>query len=196
MRERGGDGGLGGFGHLEQRAARAGRRFEFGLAVHRGHQHGGVETQGVAGVGAPADPAFGDAACGGPHRGHPDQAVAVVDVVADLGGGQRQRHHGGQSHAFAGRHVGALHAAQRARPGGAARRLRLRLGFDQQRHDQAVVVGRDPRGLPVVVAQRQAQAAQLGAPGCGEFAAEPMTAGPNDAKHASKLPDGLLVRLA
>src|SRR5271166_1197254 len=52
-----------------------------------------------------------------------------------------------------------------------------------------VVVGGDPRGLAIIVAQRQAQSAQLRCPGGRELAAEPMPAGPDDAKHAQKLPD-------
>ncbi len=120
--------------------------------------------------------------------GPAERAVAVVGVVADLRRRQDQRHRGGQPGAVADRHVELPHPAQRAPPGRAPLGRAVGLGLGEHRDHQPVVVGRQPRRLPVVVAQRQAHAAQVRLPRGPELPAEPVPARPNDPEHCPRPP--------
>jgi hypothetical protein len=76
------------------------------------------------------------------------------------------------------------HPAQRARACRAPGPGRgLGLSLRQDRDEQPVVVGDDPRELTVVTAQGEAQPAQVRHPLGGEALTEPVTAGPDYSEH-------------
>ncbi len=188
VRERGGGGGLGGLGDQQHRAA--GRQFALQLALAGGRvqQDRGVEADHRGAARALAVPAPGDRPGAGRDRAPGEHAVLVLDMVADLHRGERQRDGGRQPGTLAPGDRGRPHAAQRTRPGGPPAGPGGGvpgggLGLDQHRDDQPVVVGGGPRQLPVVVAQGQAEAAEMGHPARLEPLREPVAARPDDAEH-------------
>jgi hypothetical protein len=129
----------------------------------RGGEHGGgVEADRRRERGPdPVEPA-GDALRG---QAGGARQVAVLDLVGQPGGGADERARGGQPSRSAGAgHDGRpREAAQRAGTGGGGLDL-TRLRLDEHAQQQDVVAGQHPLGLPHLVPQRQAEAAQVRLP--------------------------------
>ncbi len=178
-------GGLGGLGDQQDGSAGPQRALQLALPGGRFEQHTGVETDRRGAAGALPVPPPGDRP--GPDRNGAagEDAVAVLDVVADLHRGERERDGGGEPGAFALGDGGGAHAAQRARPGGAPPGgvLPGGLGLDQHGDDQTVVVGGGPGELSVVVAQCEAEPAQVRHPGGLEPLRQSVLARSDDAEH-------------
>ncbi len=185
VREGGGGGRLGRLGDRQQAGARPGGGLDRRLAADGLGQHRDLEPEPLAGPRAGGRPPAGQRGRRAPQAGAAERAVAVVGVVAQLGRRQHQGHGGGEPGAVTGGDVRPAQPAQRAPARGAPFRRARRLRLGQHRDHQAVVVGGQPGRLPVVVAQRQAQPAQVGLPGRPQFA-EPVAARPDDPEHLNQ----------
>ncbi len=186
VREGGGGRGLGRLGDGEQGRSGPRERLDAALPVHRVDQYGGVEADGAAAARPGRVPAGGDPAGGERHRSAGQQAVPVGDVVAHLGRGQHQGDGRREAGALAVRDGRGAHSAQRAGPGGAppgARTAPLGLSLSQNRYEQPVIVRHDSRELSVVLAQCEAQPAQMSHPLAREALSEPVPARPDDSEH-------------
>ncbi|GAA3240189.1 hypothetical protein GCM10020256_62000 [Streptomyces thermocoprophilus] len=184
VRERGGGGGLGGLGDGEDRRAGPGQRLETGLPVHCVDEYGGVEADGAAAALPRAPPAGGDLAGGGGEGAAGQQPVPVGDMVADLGGGQHQGDGRSEPGALSVGDGRGAHAAQRAGSGLAASGGGVPgLSLRQDRYEKPVIVRRNSGELPVVLAEREAEPAQMCCPLRGEPLSEPVSARPDDPEH-------------
>ena len=188
MRERGGRRRLRRLGDGEQGRAGPGGRLDGRLPPDRLGQHADLEADFPPGPRARRRPARRERGRRRAHARRAERAVAVVGVVADLGRGENERHRCGEPCAVADGHLGAAHAAQRAASRRAPLRRAVRLRLGQHRDDQSVVVGREPRRLAMIVAQRQAHTAQVRPPRVPELTAEAVPAWPNDPEHCPRPP--------
>ncbi len=189
VRERGRGRGLGRLGDGEQGRAGPGERLDAALPVNGVDQYAGVEPDGTAAARSGRVPAHGDPAGGEGHRPAGEQPVPVGDVVTHLGRGQHQGDGRREPGALTVRDGRGAHSAQRTRPGlappgtpadpGRAVGLSLR----QNRYEKPVIVRHDPRELSVVLAQREAQPAQMRHPLAREAFSEPVPARPDDSEH-------------
>ncbi|MGX1514828.1 hypothetical protein RKD44_006116 [Streptomyces collinus] len=178
--------GLGRFGDGEQGRSGPGERLDAALPVHGVDQYGGVEADCTAAARSGRVPAGGDPAGGERDGTAGQQAVPVGDVVAHLGRGQHQGDGSREPGPLTVRDGRGAHPAQRAGPGGpppGARTAPLGLSLRQNRYEQPVVVRHDPRELSVVLAQREAQPAQMSHPLAREALSEPVPARPDDSEH-------------
>jgi hypothetical protein len=150
-------------GRCEQRAqSGAGHLLGRGGGRRRGEDDGRVEADGGGERRPGAVQPAGDP--GGGQPGGPRE-VAVADLVRETRGGAHEGARGGQPSGVAG-------AGHDGRPGEAAQRAgcgrrgrdRARLGLGEDAQQQDVVAGEHPLGLADLVAQRQAEPAEVRLP--------------------------------
>jgi len=188
--EGGGGGGLGGRGVFEEGAART--------CLQPGLGGDGVEHQrrveaDLVGQAPPGPLPAPRHEAEGPWR------LAVGDVVGHLGRRQQQRHRRGQldGRGRGGHHPGGAQTPQGAGTGPAVVEA---LGLEvlgQHRQEQPVVAGGQPGVVADLVAQGQAQPAQVAGPTVPLLRAQAVTAGADDPKHlrqASVSPTGTAAR--
>ncbi len=174
---------LGGFGGRQHGTSRPQCTLHCGLTLHRGRQDGRVELHERGRRATTFRPPAGCRTSEGREHGVTQRAVPVVGVVTQLRRSQHERHRGGEPAAGAVGHGRAPHAAQRARPRRAACAVVLRLGLHECRDDDAVVVRGRAGELPVLVAQRQAQPAEMGDPVGVQRRGQPVPTRADDAEH-------------